>query len=206
MLIVYLLLQHPICLLFLLSISISISITSIGIGITGINIGKPLDKSICPWYDGKPLLQVLNDMPPPEQLLQYPVRMPIVDKFADMGTIVLGKLQSGLIKKGAKLIICPIDMKCTVMDIEKHGEPAEFCEPGDNVKIKLTGIEDAEQIESGFMLCPEKFPIPYTTVFDAEVTAPILLCFLTLAVSVCLISCRRVPAEHLSVCVVWHRS
>ena len=137
--------------------------------LTGINIGKPLDKSICPWYDGKPLLQTLNDMPPPEQLLQYPVRMPIVDKFADMGTIVLGKLQSGLIKKGAKLIICPIDMKCTVMDIEKHGEPAEFCEPGDNVKIKLTGIEDAEQIESGFMLCPEKFPIPYTTVFDAEV-------------------------------------
>lgn len=56
-------------------------------------------------------------------------------------------------------------------EIEKHGEKSSFCEPGDNVKIKVGGIQDEwEMIESGFMLCPVKYPIPHSTTIDAEVS------------------------------------
>lgn len=57
-----------------------------------------------------------------------------------------------------------------MIEIEKHGEKSKFCEPGDNVKIKVGGVDDWEQIESGFMLCPVKNPIPHSTTIDAEVS------------------------------------
>jgi translation elongation factor EF-1alpha len=57
-----------------------------------------------------------------------------------------------------------------VVEIEKHGEKSSFCEPGDNVKIKIGGVDDWEQIEPGFMLCPVKHPIPHSTTIDAEVS------------------------------------
>ena len=44
--------------------------------------------------------------------------------------------------------------------------------PGDNVKIKLSGIDDWEQIESGFMLCPVQKPMPFTMTFIAQVRLP----------------------------------
>merc|ERR1711865_185361 len=41
--------------------------------------------------------------------------------------------------------------------------------PGDNVKLKLGGVDDWEQIESGFMLCHRATPMPFTTTFVAQV-------------------------------------
>ena len=82
--------------------------------LTGINIGEEIPPGVCPWYDGKCLLTTLDEMEPPERLLNYHVRMPITDRYNDMGVIIMGKLQSGLIKVGDKLTIAPIDMRCTV--------------------------------------------------------------------------------------------
>lgn len=33
--------------------------------------------------------------------------MPIIDKFKDMGTIVMGKIESGTIREGNSLIVMP---------------------------------------------------------------------------------------------------
>ena len=69
-------------------------------------------------------------MEPPERLLNCPARLPIVDKYNDMGTVVMGKLQAGILKKGDKVVICPIDMQGTIIEIDKHGQKADFAEPG----------------------------------------------------------------------------
>ena len=34
-------------------------------------------------------------------------RMPIIDKFKDMGTVVMGKVESGSIREGDSLIVMP---------------------------------------------------------------------------------------------------
>lgn len=34
-------------------------------------------------------------------------RMPIIDKFKDMGTVVMGKIESGSIREGDNLLIMP---------------------------------------------------------------------------------------------------
>ena len=61
-------------------------------------------------------------------------------------------------------------MECSVVEIDRHGAKSSTAEPGDNVKIKLGGVDDWEQIESGFMLCHRATPMPFTTTFVAQVT------------------------------------
>ena len=53
-------------------------------------------------------------MEPPERLVNCPVRLPIVDKYNDMGAIVLGKLQAGVLKVGDKVSISPIAVRVAV--------------------------------------------------------------------------------------------
>ena len=36
-----------------------------------------------------------------------PFRMPIIDKYKEMGTIVMGKSESGLVSVGDKLMVMP---------------------------------------------------------------------------------------------------
>ena len=82
--------------------------------LSGINIGTEIPEGVCPWYDGKCLLTTLDELEPPERLLEYHVRMPITDKYNDMGVVIMGKVQAGLVKVGDKMVIAPIDLKCTV--------------------------------------------------------------------------------------------
>lgn len=100
--------------------------------LSGINIGEDIPEGVCPWHEGKCLLTTLDEMEPPERLLEYHVRMPITDKYQEMGTMVMGKLQSGLIKVGDKMVIAPIGMKCSVRnphksrDLSSNDSTAQF--------------------------------------------------------------------------------
>ena len=49
------------------------------------------DESFIPYIDGLPAMK---------RNIGGPFMMPIVDKFADMGTILIGKVESGECKKG----------------------------------------------------------------------------------------------------------
>jgi peptide chain release factor subunit 3 len=49
---------------------------------------------------GPSLLEYLDNMPPPNRKLNGPVMMPISEKYNDMGTVVVGKLESGRVRKG----------------------------------------------------------------------------------------------------------
>ena len=42
-----------------------------------------------------------------ERKFDGPLMMPIADKFKDMGTIVIGKIESGWVKKGQTVMIMP---------------------------------------------------------------------------------------------------
>ena len=56
---------------------------------------------------GPPLVTYLDDLPKIARLLDHPFRMPITDKYKDMGTIVMGKVQSGRVKKGGTVYLFP---------------------------------------------------------------------------------------------------
>jgi peptide chain release factor subunit 3 len=58
-------------------------------------------------YSGKPLLEMLDTMPMMDRKINGPVMMPISEKYKDMGTVIVGKLESGRIHKNDTLVLMP---------------------------------------------------------------------------------------------------
>ena len=46
-----------------------------------------------------------TDVPPRDPLA--PFRMAVIDKFKDLGTVVMGKSESGAVRKGDTLLLMP---------------------------------------------------------------------------------------------------
>ncbi|GLT87664.1 hypothetical protein SLE2022_057330 [Rubroshorea leprosula] len=83
--------------------------------------------------------------------LKGPSRMPIIDKFKDMGTVVMGKVESGTMCDGDSLLVMPIKAQVKVLAIYCDEDKAICAGPGENLQVKLSGIE--EDVLSGFVLC-----------------------------------------------------
>ncbi|KAF4027049.1 hypothetical protein G4228_019218 [Cervus hanglu yarkandensis] len=119
-------------------------------GLTGANIKEQSD--LCPWYTGLPFIPYLDNMPNFNRSIDGPIRLPIVDKYKDMGTVVLGKLESGSIFKGQQLVMMPNKHNVEVLGILSDDAETDYVAPGENLKIRLKGIEE-EEILPGFILC-----------------------------------------------------
>lgn len=76
-------------------------------GFTGANMKERLTKKICPFYDGPSLLELLDTMAMTDRKVNAPLMMPISEKYKDMGTVVVGKIESGRIRRGDSVIIMP---------------------------------------------------------------------------------------------------
>lgn len=136
-------------------------------GLTGFNLME-VNREVCPWYDGPSLIQYLDTLPPMSRKDDGPVRLPIVDRYKDMGTIVLGKIESGVITKGQILALMPNKVPVEVMQLFSDDDEVEKVFSGENVKIKLKNVEE-EDVSPGFMLCSPDNLCHTAKVFDAQV-------------------------------------
>lgn len=138
-------------------------------GLYGINLKNRVAPEVCPWYSGPSLMEFLDTVKPPERMYQAPVRFPIIDKFKDMGgTMVLGKLETGEIKVGSKLIMYPTGVPVEVYGIYVDAAEIPAAEPGDNVRLRLKGAEE-EDCHVGFVLSSPNFQMPCVTKFEAQI-------------------------------------
>lgn len=135
-------------------------------GLTGANLKDPVD--CCPWYTGLPFIPYLDNLPNFNRSLDGPVRLPIVDKYKDMGTVVLGKLESGSICKGQQLVMMPNKHNVEVLGLLSDEVETELVAPGENLKIRLKGIEE-EEILPGFILCDPNNLCHSGRTFDAQI-------------------------------------
>ena len=76
-------------------------------GLNGDNLKEPMNKNVCGWYNGPTLLEILDDLEVPPRNPEGPLRIPILDKMRDRGTIIFGKVESGTVKIGDKLSVMP---------------------------------------------------------------------------------------------------
>ncbi|ORY33045.1 P-loop containing nucleoside triphosphate hydrolase protein [Naematelia encephala] len=136
----------------------------------GENMKEPIGKKVAPWYDGPSLLSFLDDMQIMDRNINAPFMLPISEKYNEMGTMVMGKIESGRVKKGDQLLLMP--NKSTVEVAGIYTEQAEeleqaFC--GDNIRLRLRGVSD-EDVSPGFVLTSPTKPIKAVTAFKADLS------------------------------------
>ncbi|KAF8812410.1 hypothetical protein BYT27DRAFT_7182848 [Phlegmacium glaucopus] len=135
---------------------------------TGLNLKDRLTKSVCTWYDGPSFLEHLDHMPMVNRQINAPLMMPVSEKYKDMGTIIVGKIESGHVRKGDSLILMPnkdsVEVAAIYTEMEEEVSQA-MC--GDNVRLRLRGVED-EDITPGFVLTSPLKPIHAVRRFEAQ--------------------------------------
>ncbi|KAI9291646.1 hypothetical protein K502DRAFT_357513 [Neoconidiobolus thromboides FSU 785] len=136
-------------------------------GYTGANLKDRLAPGVCSFYSGPSLVEYLDNIKTTERKVNAPFMMPIMEKFKDMGTVVTGKIESGHIKKGQNLLLMPNNRKVEVSGIWLEEDEVEVSICGDNVRIRLNGI-DEKDIMPGFVLCSAKNPVKASTTFRAQ--------------------------------------
>ncbi|GAA5900127.1 translation termination factor GTPase eRF3 [Sporobolomyces salmoneus] len=137
-------------------------------GFTGANLKVDVDRSVAPWVEGESLLNYLDHLPLIDRKNNAPLMMPISEKYADMGCVVVGKVESGHVKKGQNLLLMPNKTPVSVTAVLNEVEeeiPVALC--GDNVRLRLRGVEDTD-INVGFVLTSPKAPVHTITQFEAQ--------------------------------------
>lgn len=134
-----------------------------------LGIKERVPKDMCPWYDGPSLLEYLDGMQALERKVNAPFMMAVAGKYRDMGTMIEGKIEAGVVKKGMSLIMMP--NKQTVDVAAAYGETEDevsIAQCGDQVRLRLRGIEE-EEILPGFVLCSPKRLVHNVSQFEAQI-------------------------------------
>ena len=107
-------------------------------------------------------------MPMVDRKVNAPLMMPVSEKYKDMGTIIVGKIESGHLRKGDSLLLMPnkdiIEVAGIYNEMEEEVQTA-IC--GDNVRIRVRGVED-DDISPGFVLTSPSKPVHAVRQFEAQ--------------------------------------
>ncbi len=106
----------------------------------GDNITKKSQKM--PWYNGPTLFEAFNLLKPPQKLIDKPLRIPIQDVYSisGVGTVPVGRVESGVLRVGDKVVFEPAGVSGEVKSIEMHHEPIQEAYPGDNIGFNVRGV------------------------------------------------------------------
>lgn len=138
-------------------------------GWTGENMKEKTDK--LPWYKGPTLLGALDNLPVPTRPFDLPLRLPINDvyKISGVGTVPVGRVETGIIKAGMIIAFVPGKEVAECKSVEMHHEVLPEAGPGDNVGFNVKGI-DSKNIKRGHVASDSKNkPASEVTDFLAQV-------------------------------------
>ena len=135
--------------------------------IQGTALGALEDKDPATGKDSITALMAAVDeyIPQPERALDKPFLMPIEDVFSisGRGTVVTGRVESGVVKTGEEIEIVGIrdTQKTTCTGVEMFRKLLDQGEAGDNVGVLLRGTK-REDVERGQVLCKPGSTTPHT--------------------------------------------
>ncbi|KPA77093.1 putative eukaryotic release factor 3 [Leptomonas pyrrhocoris] len=121
-------------------------------GLTGENLIKHVDAAHCDWYKGQTMMEVIDELMLPESKTEDDVLcIPLVGAYKDDGkTYIYGKVESGSIAVGEKIQVLPAKQEAVVEGISIESTEFEKCYPGDNVHLRVRGI-DENDIHGGYV-------------------------------------------------------
>jgi peptide chain release factor subunit 3 len=134
-------------------------------GLGGANVKDEVDPKVCPWWKpmytsgennttSSTLLGLLDSLEIAGRDAAAPLRIPVLDRYTDRGTIAMGKVESGTIKPGMKVVIMPTRQKFKVDEVYSNEDLVAVARPGENVLVKLNGAK-TDELRKGFVICSE---------------------------------------------------
>jgi len=138
----------------------------------GDNIVKKSDKM--PWYKGPTLMEQLDLFAPPNKPTDLPLRMAIQDVYeiTGIGTVPVGKIETGIMKPGMKVVILPgrsgKGVPGEVKTVEMHHEALPEAMAGDNVGCNIRGV-GKKDIARGDVICDAAKPATIAQEFTAQI-------------------------------------
>jgi elongation factor 1-alpha len=134
----------------------------------GDNVSK--NSSNTPWYNGPTILECLNNLKLPEQPDDLPLRVPVQDAYtiSGIGTVPVGRVETGVMKKGQMVTFMPSGASGEVKSIEMHHEEANEARPGDNIGWNVRGVGKAD-VRRGDVCGESKNPPTVAEEFTGQV-------------------------------------
>lgn len=126
------------------------------------------------WYSGPTLRQQMDLFKEPEKPTGLPLRIPLQDVYniTGIGVVPVGKVETGVMKVGDKVIIVPgregkgVVGECK--SIEMHHEQVNEAIPGDNIGFSVRGI-GKKDIARGDVLGHPDNPPTVVSEFTAQI-------------------------------------
>ena len=137
-------------------------------GWTGENLVKP--STNMPWYKGPILFQALDEFTEPPKPIEKPLRVPIQDVYTitGVGTVPVGRVETGKMKVGDPVIIMPEGLPAEIKSIETHHTPMQEAFAGDNIGFNLRGVSKTD-FHRGSVLGPPSSPPTIAKEFLAQI-------------------------------------
>jgi elongation factor 1-alpha len=123
-----------------------------------------------PWYKGPALIPSLDTFKDPEKPTDKPLRVPIQDVYSisGIGTVPVGRVETGIMKKGMKVSFMPANKDGEIKSIEMHHEEQPQAVPGDNIGFNVRGIGKGD-IRRGDVCGPIEAPPTVADEFTAQI-------------------------------------
>jgi elongation factor 1-alpha len=105
-----------------------------------------------PWYKGKCLIEQLDAIQEPERPSDKPLRVPLQDvyKIGGIGTVPVGRVETGIMKPGMTVVFAPTTLTTEVKSIEMHHEQVAEAIPGDNIGFNVKNVS-VKDIKRGYV-------------------------------------------------------
>jgi len=95
---------------------------------------------------GTTIMDALNNIEAPKRPTDRPLRLPLQDvyKIGGIGTVPVGRVETGTIKAGMIVTFAPVNLTTEVKSVEMHHQTLDAAEPGDNVgfNVKNVSVKD----------------------------------------------------------------
>lgn len=134
----------------------------------GDNVAKKSEKMA--WYKGPTVLEALDALTVPPKPTDKPLRLPIQDVYTitGVGTVPVGRVETGIVKAGDKIVVMPSGKTGEIKSIEMHHENIPQAEPGDNIGFNVRGL-GKEDINRGDVLGHPGNPPTVAKEFTAQI-------------------------------------
>ena len=122
------------------------------------------------WYKGKHLLAAMDDFKIIDKPTDTPLRVPVQDVYTitGIGTVPVGRVETGILKPGMKVSFQPANVIGEVKSIEMHHEVLPQAVPGDNCGFNVRGVSKND-IRRGDVAGPVDNPPSVAKSFTAQI-------------------------------------